>query len=88
MITDAEEQGLRATEIAAWARLNETALRQRNAKILYDQWEEMNHRLKDMEGNDLPKMMWRMGGFDATNTDSEFNLDRMVKMQDEAAERD
>ncbi len=29
-----------------------------------------------------------MGRFDTTNTDSEFNLDRVVMMQDEAAVRD
>ncbi len=29
-----------------------------------------------------------MGGFDTTNMDSEFNFDRMVQMQDEAAKRD
>ncbi len=27
------------------------------------------------------------GGFDNTNVDSEFNLDQMVQMQDNAAER-
>ncbi len=88
MVADVQEHELRATEMTVWARLNQTALCQKNAKILYDQWEETNHRLQDMEGNDIPKMMWRTGGFDLTNTDSEFNLDRMVIMQDEAAERD
>ncbi len=41
-----------------------------------------------MEGNDIPKLIRRMGGFDTTNVDSKYNLDRMVKMQDEAAMRD
>ncbi len=41
-----------------------------------------------MEGNDIPKLIQKMGGFDTTNADSEFNLDRMVTMQDEAATRD
>ncbi len=41
-----------------------------------------------MEGNDIPKLIRRMGGFDMTNADSEYNLDRMVTMQDEAATRD
>ncbi len=41
-----------------------------------------------MEGNDIRKMIRKLGRFDTTNVDREFNLDRMVKMQDEAAERD
>ncbi len=72
----------------AWARLNQTALRQRNARNLRKQWEEANHRLENMEENDIPKLIQKMGGFDASNVDSDFNLGRMMEMQDEAATRD
>ncbi len=85
---DAQQQNLRATELTAWARLNESALHQRNARTLHKQWEDTNHHLELMEGNDIPKLIWRTGGFDMTNVDSKYNLDRMVVMQDEAAARD
>ncbi len=79
---------MRATELMAWAHLNETTLRQRNAKTLRRQWEEVNHHLEKMEENDIPKLIQKMGGFNSSNVDSEFNLGRMMKMQDEAAARD
>ncbi len=44
--------------------------------------------MENMEENNIPKLIQKMGGFDTTNVDSEFNLDRMVQMQDEAAARD
>ncbi len=43
--------------------------------------------MEKMGENDIPKLIQKMGGFDTTNMDSEFNLDRMVQMQDEAATR-
>ncbi len=88
MEAEAEEQNLRATKLTTWARLNATALHQRNAITLRRQWEEADHRLENMEGNDIPKLIRKTGGFDMTNVDSDYNLDRMVKMQDEAAMRD
>ncbi len=57
MEADAQERDMRATELTAWAHLNETALRQRNTKILHEQWEESNHHLELMEGNDIPKLI-------------------------------
>ncbi len=39
-----------------------------------------------MEENDILKLIWKTGSFDTTNTDSEFNLDHMVQMQDATAE--
>ncbi len=88
MENEAQERNLRATELTAWAHLNQTALRQRNARTLRRQWEEAGHRLEKMEGNDIPKLIRKTGGFDMTNVDSKHNLDRMVMMQDEAAARD
>ncbi len=44
--------------------------------------------MEKMEENDIPKLIQKTGGFDTTNMDSEFNLDHMVQMQDEAAKRD
>ncbi len=44
--------------------------------------------MEKMEENDIPKLIRKTGGFDTTNMDSEINLDRMVQMQDAAAERD
>ncbi len=79
---------MRATELTAWAHLNKTALRQRNAKILHEQWEESNHHLELMEGNDIPKLIQKTGRFNMTNVDSDYNLERMVMMKNEAAERD
>ncbi len=85
---EAQERGQRAVELTAWAQLNQTALRQRNARNLHRQWEEANHRLENMEENDIPKLIWKMGGFDTSNVDSDFNLGRMTEMQDEAAAKD
>ncbi len=45
-------------------------------------------KMENMEENDIPKLIQKMGGFDTNNVDSEFNLDRMVQMQDEATTRD
>ncbi len=76
------------TEVTMWARLNATALRQRNATALRKQWEDGGHKMEHMQPNDIPKLIRKTGGFDTTNADSEFNLERMVMMQDEAAARD
>ncbi len=43
MEAEAQERDLRATKLIAWAHLNQTALHQRNAKILRDQWEDKKH---------------------------------------------
>ncbi len=72
--------------MTAWARINMTALRQRNSKALRKQWIKGRWKLEKMEENDIPKLIWKTGGFDTMNVDSEFNLDRMVQMQDNAAE--
>ncbi len=72
---EAQERNLRATELTAWAHLNESALRQRNARTLRKQWEDANHHLERMEGKDIPKLIQKMGGFNMTNADSEYNLD-------------
>ncbi len=42
MERDAQARGQRATELMAWARLNQTALCQRNAEGLRKQWEDAN----------------------------------------------
>ncbi len=65
-------RGQTAVELMAWARLNQTALRQRNAKSLRRQWDDANRRLENMEENDIPKLIRKAGGFDATNTDSDY----------------
>ncbi len=44
--------------------------------------------MENMEGNDIPNLIQRTGGFDMTNMDSEYNLDHMAQMQDEATARD
>ncbi len=72
--------------MTAWACINMTALRQRNAEALRKQWDKGGRKMEKMEGNDIPKLIWKTGGFDTTNMDSEFNLDHMVQMQDAAAE--
>ncbi len=41
-----------------------------------------------MEPNDIPKLIRKTGKFDNMNEDSEYNLDRMVQMQDDAADWD
>ncbi len=41
-----------------------------------------------MELNDIPKLIWKTRKFDNTNEESQFNLDWMVHMQDDAADRD
>ncbi len=84
----AQEQNQRAIELMAWACLNVTALWQRNTEALRKQWENGGRKMENMEENDIPKLIRKMGGFDTTNADSKFNLDRMVQMQDEAAARD
>ncbi len=88
MEEDVREWNLRATELTAWARINATTLHQRNAAILRSQWEETDHHLERMEGNDIPKLIQKTGGFEMMNMDSDYNLYRMVTMQDEAAVRD
>ncbi len=40
--------------------------------------------MEKMEENDIPKLIRKTGGFDTMNMDSEFNLDHMVQMHDEA----
>ncbi len=72
--------------MTAWACLNATALHQRNAEALHKQWEKGGRKMEKMEENDILKLIRRTGGFDTTNTDSEFNLYHMVQMPDEAAE--
>ncbi len=52
------------------------------------QWNKGRQKLEKMEENDILKLIQKTGGFDTTNTDNEFNLDQMVQMQDNAAERD
>ncbi len=84
MEAEAEVQNQRATELMVWAHLNATALCQRNATTLCRQWEDGGHRMENMEGNDIPKLIRKTGGFNTTNADSEYNLDHMVKTQDEA----
>ncbi len=43
--------------------------------------------MEKMEENNIPKLIQKMGGFDTMNVDSKFNLDQMVQMQNDAAER-
>ncbi len=88
MEAEAEEWNQRAIELMAWACLNTTALHQRNAATLCRQWESGGRKMENMEGNDIPKLIQKTGGFDTTNADSKYNLDHMVQMQDEAAVRD
>ncbi len=78
----------RATELTAWARINMTVLHQRNAEALRKQWVKTRWKIDKLEPNDLLKLIRKTGRFDNTNMDSEFNLDRMVQMQNDAAERD
>ncbi len=84
----AREWNQRAIELTAWARINSTALRQRNVEALCKQWNKGRRKLEKMEENDIPKLIQKMGGFDTMNADSEFSLDRMVQMQDAAPEWD
>ncbi len=84
----AREQKQRAIKVTTWACINMTALCQRNAKALQKQWIKGGQKLEKMEENDILKLIRKMGGFDTTNVDSESNSDRMVQMQDNAAERD
>ncbi len=72
--------------MTAWARINMTALHQRNAEALCKQWNKGSRKLEKMEENDIPKLIQKTGGFDTTNMDTKFNLDRMVQMQDAATE--
>ncbi len=88
MEANTQEQSQRATELTAWACINMTALRQRNAEALRKQWVKAGWKIGKLELNDLLKLIRKMGKFDNTNVDSEFNLDRMVQMQNEAAEWD
>ncbi len=74
MERDAEARGQRAVELTAWAHLNQTALHQRNAQSLRKQWEEANHRLENMEENNILKLIQKTGGFDMSNADSDSNL--------------
>ncbi len=43
-------------------------------------------KLEKMEPNDIPKLIQKTGRFDNTNEDSQFNLDWMVQMQDDATD--
>ncbi len=45
-------------------------------------------RADNLELNDIPKLIQKAGKFDNTNEDSQFNLDRMVQMQIDAADWD
>ncbi len=70
MEAKAQERNQRAIELMAWAHLNVTALHQRNAETLRKQWEESGQKIQDMEENDIPKLIQKMGGFDTTNVDT------------------
>ncbi len=81
----ARERNQRAVELMAWAHINTTVLHQRNAEGLCKQWDNGGRKMEKMEENDIPKLIQKTGSFDTMNTDSEFNLDCMVQMQDAAA---
>ncbi len=63
-----------------------TALHQRNAEALQKQWVKARRKIDKLEQNDIPKLIWKMGKFDNVNKDSQFNLDRMVQMQNDTAD--
>ncbi len=88
MEAKAQEQSARATGLTTWAHINMTVLRQRNAKTLQKQWIKGRRKLEKMELNDIPKLIQKTRKFDNTNEVSQYNLDRMVQMQDDAADRD
>ncbi len=80
-----EDRVVRASELVAWAHLNMTALRQRNATELRKQWTRNGQKANKLELNDIPKLIQKARKFDITNEDSQINLDRMVQMQIDAA---
>ncbi len=86
MEANAWERLQRATGLTAWVHINVTALHQRNAEALRKQWVKAGQKIEKLELNDLPKLIQKMGKFDNTNMHSKFNLDRMVQMQNDAAE--
>ncbi len=88
MLAEAQSCGSSVNELVAWACINMTALRQRNAIELLKQWMKNGRRADKLEPNDIPKLIRKVGHFDTMNEDSQFNLDRMVQMPIDATERD
>ncbi len=83
----ARERKQRAIEMTAWACINVTVPQQRNAEARHKQWDKGGRKMEKMEGNNIPKLIQKTGGFDTMNMDSKFNLDHMVQMQDAATEQ-
>ncbi len=65
-----------------------TALHQQNAEALQKQWIKGGRKLDRMEPNDILKLTRKTRKFNNMNEDSEFNLDRMIQMQNDAADQD
>ncbi len=87
MEANAWDRSQRATELTAWVHINMTALRQRNAEALQRQWVKVGWKLEKLEQNGILKLIQKTWKFDNTNMDSQYNLDRMVQMQNDAADR-